>query len=855
MKYIVVRARPGLGMWWDVRRGRAIWDRFRLFNIGELMAHPGRTLMSLTVLGISASLMVAVFGISGSLAGSMDKLVDELCGDSAVEVSGITDAGFRQDLVGEIESVPGVRIAVPMLRMQIGSNENRALLVGADARIARLGSSLTGAFGGDAGKLLSVPNGVLVGAAMGYREGDTVPLGSGQATVAGVLGDSGAGALNNGHIVATTLATAQRLTGRHGQVDSVQIIAAPGTDIARLRTTLTDVVDGRAVVADPGLRGAQTGGVVVLIRYSSLMAAAAALVVSAFLTYNAMAMAIAQRRPTLSVLRAIGAGRGPIVRDLFTEAVLVGLCGGLVGAGIGAVAGRIAVGQLPAAIVQSMEARTEYTVPGYAVPVAVGLCILASVVAAAFAARAVYRVRPIEALTPVEAATSEVIRPTLRRAAAVLGLVLVAAVVYVAVTVPGLWSLASVSLAFGALIVLWFAASAQIVRATAGIARRFGGPGALAATNLERAPRRVWATAMTVLIGVSAVVSTGSATRIVVDSAGQSFEHLGSADFWVTPGSMNQFPTGPLLPNGLAGQIAALPGVAAVTPAQLAFASVGPERVMLQGVPAPGGAAPADPRRLNTAVTAKAAQAVVSGQGVVVSRDIARSLRVSEGDILTLPTPTGRHDVRIVQVIPYFAAIAGTVIMDLPRMRAWYERPGETMLAVDLAPGADPEAARAELRRVVPRELSIDSGAEAVAETSASLRQGTALATNTSWIVMVVAAIALLNTLMLSVLDRRREIGVLRAMGISRRFLLRSVLAEAAGIGVLGAIGGLLGGAAIQYLGALAIGRAMAIDIRYHFGPMLVGYGVIALLLALLGSIPPAVRATRMPVVEALAVD
>lgn len=842
-------------MWCDMKQGSALWDRFRLFNIGELLAHPGRTLMSLTVLGVSASLMVAVFSISGSLTGSMDKLVDQLCGDSAVEVSGITDAGFRQDLVGELESVPGVRTVVPMVRMQIGSNENRALLVGADARITQLGSSLTDAFAADAGKLLSVPDGVLVGAAMGYRVGDTVPLADGKATVAGVVNDAGAGAPNNGHIVVTTLATAQRLTGRIGQVDSAQIIAAPGTDIGRLRTALSDVVNGRAVVADPGMRAAQTGGVVALIRYSSLMTAAAALVVSAFLTYNAMAMAIAERRPTLAVLRAIGAGRGPMVRDLFLEAVLVGLCGGLVGAGIGVVAGRIAIGQLPAAIVQSMEARTEYLVPGYAVPVAVGLCVLAGVVAAAFAARAVYRVRPIEALTPVAAANAESIRPVWRRAAAVLGLVLVAAVILVAATVPGLWSLASVSLAFGALIVLWFAASEQVVRAAAGIARRFGGPGALAATNLERAPRRVWATAMTVLIGVSAVVCTGSATRIVVDSAGQSFEHLASADFWVTPGSMDQFPTGPLLPNGLAQRIAAVPGVAAVSPVQLAFANVGSERVMLQGIPVPGQGAPADPRRLNTAVTAEAAQAVVSGKGVVISRDIARTLRVSAGGTLTLPTPTGRHQVRIVQVIPYFAAIAGTIMLDLPRMREWYQRPGETMLGVELAPGADREATCAELRRVVPRELSIDSGAEAVAETSGSLRQGTALATNTSWIVMVVATVALLNTLMLAVLDRRREIGVLRAMGTSRRFLLRSVLAEAVGIGVLGAAGGLLGGAAIQYLGAVAIGRAMGIDIRYEFGPMLAGYGVIALLLALAGSIPPALRATRMPVVEALAVD
>ncbi|MEU4311771.1 FtsX-like permease family protein [Nocardia sp. NPDC024068] len=828
----------------------AVWDRFRLFNIGDLLVHRGRTLISLTVMAVSAALLVAVFSISGSVTGSVDKLVAGLGGTARLEVSGITDAGFGQDLLGPIAATPGVETAVPMLRAQTGADENRALLVGADARVAELGSSLTGSLGDQAAKLLTVPNGVLTGAAMGYREGDTFPLGSGTATVAGTLDADGAGQLNGGFLIATTLVTAQQLTGRPGQLDSIQIIAEPGADIEQLRAALTDTVAGRAVVADPGLRAAQAGGAVLIIRYSTLMAAAAALVVSAFLIYNAMAMAIAQRRPTLSLLRAIGGRRMPVIRDLLAEAVLVGALGGLIGAGIGIVMGRLAIDRLPAAIVQSVEARTEYQVPGYAIPVAIGLCVLASVLASAFAARAVYRVQPIEALVPVGAAATDTVRPAVRWASLVLGLVMVAASIYLAETDLGIWSLASISLSFGAAIVLCFAATAPIVRAAGAIARWFGGPGALGATTLERAPRRVWATAMTVLIGVAAVVSTGSATRNVVDSAGKSFENLAATDFWVTPGSMAQFPTGPLLPDGLEEQLEAVPGVASVNPAQLAFASAGAGRVLLQGFPAS-----ADNTRLSSEITPEVGRLLVTGRGVVVSRDVARSLGVSEGDLLTLPTPTGRHEVRVLQVIPYFSAIAGVIMMDLDRMRGWYQRPGETTLAVDLAPGADPETVRAALRQVVPPDLYIDSGREAVEATAGSLRQGTALATNILWIVVLVATIALLNTLMLSVLDRRREIGVLRAMGTDRRFLLRSVLAEAAGIGLVGALLGLLVGAAVQYLSAVAIGHALTIDVVYEASPLLIVYGVVALVLALLGSVPPAVRAARMPIVEALAVD
>jgi putative ABC transport system permease protein len=121
--------------------------------------------------------------------------------------------------------------------------------------------------------------------------------------------------------------------------------------------------------------------------------------------------------------------------------------------------------------------------------------------------------------------------------------------------------------------------------------------------------------------------------------------------------------------------------------------------------------------------------------------------------------------------------------------------------------------------------------------------------------VVLVATVALLNTLMLSVLERRRELGVLRAMGTGRKFLMRSVLAEAAGIGIVGAVLGLALGAAVQFLGTVAIGHALTIDVAYRPSPMLLVYGMIALALALLGSIPPALRAARLPIVEALAVD
>ncbi|MFC9894427.1 FtsX-like permease family protein [Nocardia sp. NPDC127579] len=826
-----------------------LWDRLRLFNIGELLAHRGRTVMSLAVMSVSAALLVAVLSISGSVTGSVDKLTRALGGAAELEISGITDAGFDQSLLPRISATPGVQTAVPMLRAQVGAGADRLMLIGADQTIGALGNQLTGPMSSQGLKLLSVPNGVLVGAALGRDEGETFRLGNETVTVAGVLDHESSKQLNGGHIVATQMSVAQKITGRPGRLDSVQIIPQPGTDIATLRDALTKTVGGRAVVADPSLRTAQAGGAIQILRYSTLMSAFSALVVSAFLIYNAMSMAVAQRRPMLSLLRAIGGRRGPMVRDLLAEAALLGVVGGAIGTGIGILMGRVSIDRLPVGIVQSVEARTEYLVPGYVIPLAVAACVLASVVAAAIAARQVYKVEPIEALVPVGAGQTDGSNRAMRIGSVVVGLGLVVGAIAIARADVGRVSMAAISMSFTAAVVLCYAATGPIVRAAAAIARWFGPSGALGATTLERAPRRVWATAMTVLIGVAAVVAMGGASSNMVDSAGGSFAELGRIDLNVSATTAEQFPTGPLLPADIKDKVAAVPGVASVSPAQMAFATLGSGRVMLQGFETGSG----DIRV--AAVDRAVLPRMARGEGVIISRDVARSLGVTAGSHVTLPTPTGDHRVEVLQVIPYFSLVAGVVIMDVEQLRTWYERPGETILAVDVAEGADVATVQAAVRAALPADLQVATGQEQVDAISGSLEQGTAMSAAILWIVVLVATVALLNTLMLSVLERRRELGVLRAMGTNRRFLLRSVLAEAAGIGCTGAALGLAVGAGIQYLAVLAIGHAMTIDIVYDPNILILVYGIAALGLALLGSIPPALRAARLPIVQALAVD
>jgi len=398
-------------------------------------------------------------------------------------------------------------------------------------------------------------------------------------------------------------------------------------------------------------------------------------------------------------------------------------------------------------------------------------------------------------------------------------------------------------------IALCFAFAGPIVDWAAKAARGFGAPGALAAATIERAPRRVWATFMTVQIALAITVQTTGANLNTIDSTEASFSSLRDRDFFVSSCGPGVFPTAPILPQDAQSKIASIPGVAGVFPAQMAFGTVGGRRVLIQGL-APGAVAPPV-----SAMTSQVREQVLAGHGVVVARDIARSLRLRVGDELALATPTGERRVRVLQVVPYFSLLGGVVSMSLTHLRQWFERPGSTILAISLTPGADRANVAAAIRDKLPADVYVYSGQEAASAVGASLAQGTVLITVMAWIVVGVASVALFNTLMLSVLERRRELGVLRAMGSSRRFALGTILAEGAGVGVVGGAIGAALGAANQYLSTSALTHVLSIDVVYQPSLMALLFACAAFALTLLGAIPPAVRAARLDIVAAVAVD
>ena len=219
-------------------------SRLRVFSLRELVVHRRRTTASIAVMAVSAMYLVAVFGIFGSITGSVNRLADGIAGIAALEVSGITDAGFPDTITADVAAVPGVATAAPMIRTSASTASGPVLLFGADKNSAALGGALKDAVAKPIKTLSANPNGVQVGPGVGHGKGETFRLGSASVAVTEVLTGKQLADLNGGHYVLAPLALAQNITGRKGQLDSILITTKPGANLAAVRAAVTDRREG-----------------------------------------------------------------------------------------------------------------------------------------------------------------------------------------------------------------------------------------------------------------------------------------------------------------------------------------------------------------------------------------------------------------------------------------------------------------------------------------------------------------------------------------------------------------------------------------------------------------------------------
>lgn len=840
-----------------LRSMRSGLSRIRVLNLREIRTHRLRAVTSLFVVMVASALLIAVLGIYGSLTESVRQVNAAIAGAAQIEVASISDSGIDQTLAGDIRSdVPDAASVVPLIRDSVVIDNHNIALLGSDFRVTALSGEMKQAVAQQGSSGISqddLADGIIVGAATGLHKDQRLTInGVGVRVLSVIDGDQNA-VLNKGNFIFAYLGLAQRLSSHEGKVDSILIVTKPGADVATVRSEVSKVVDGRAVVVDPGFRAKQAEVAGSVTRDATLLVSLISLVIAGFLVFNTMNMAVASRRRSLAMMRALGARRGHLVGDLLGESAIFGLIGGAIGVPVGVLAGRWAVGSIPDVDTDALTIAVSYHVDWYAPAIAIGLCILACVAATTLAARSVFAVSPVEAMSAGEAADTTARARRAGWIAMVVGAALLIGSWFVATTVPGRPAiLAGAVYAVGGLLVC-YAITRPLVAAVVALARRLRGPGQLAAVNTERAPRRAWATLMTVAVAVAVGMGTSGALDNLVSSISGSLDGLADPDFYVSSADAGGIPTGPALPAAVKGEVAAVPGVTQVVGLQWASINVGGDAVLVQGL-APESLAPfmkkADPAALRQ---------VLGGDGILLSKVLARALGVGVGDTLRVATPHGYRDTIVRDTVNYISIGSGTAAMSNTVLSQWFDRPGDTYLQVSTDPDADQAQIRDRLEAIAVanpsvggRKVYVHSGAEALEAAQAQAQQAGSLTVAIQWIVAVAAAIALLNTLLLSVIERRRELGVLRAMGASRKFISRMVVAEAAAVAIIGSLTGIVLGSALHFLSNKILSATTSIDIHYSPQPSTLIFVVVACGLCVVGALVPAIRASRMNISESI---
>ena len=302
-------------------------------------------------------------------------------------------------------------------------------------------------------------------------------------------------------------------------------------------------------------------------------------------------------------------------------------------------------------------------------------------------------------------------------------------------------------------------------------------------------------------------------------------------------------PTTTLLPDEWAAKIAAVDGVASVGGTQYSYATVGRRRVLLQGV-TPGVVDPALGDRRPTA------------GGVLVSTSLADALDLDVGSTFVLPAAAGPVDLEVLDEFESFKSNQGVAVVTLDRLQDISGRPGVSSSDVVLEPGADRDAAQAVIEQIVgdhPFPVAVQTGDEYFGDVHAAVLQNTAAFVALQWVVVLAASLAVFNTLVISVVERRRELGILRAIGTNRKTLVRSVVSEALAVGVGGTVLGVLGGFVLSVLGTGGLARATGTPLHFAFSIVPVLFAVASgIIVSVLGGLLPSRHVGRLDVVAAI---
>jgi putative ABC transport system permease protein len=820
----------------------------------------------LTTLAVVLGVTV-IFGLNGLLPAFLQAFNRNLlstAGKIDVTITSTYNEEFATDVVDKVVRVPGVAVATPEIQRIVPLPERTGIpaadqvaqlnVVGIDTPTA----TKVRDFPLVAGRMLAAndANTAVISsdlaAKLGLSLGSTLDLpssvGTTKFTVVGLLSTA---TLPGQEQVFVPLASAQRLFAFVQKINTIEGSFVTGSDRAAVETAI-----GKSLGA-----GFQVGGLssnstllasINIATYAFNVFGIFALITGGFIILNSFRTVVAERRHDVGMLRAIGATRNTIVGMFLIESVFQGVLGTAIGilAGWGlALAGIAAINPFYSKLVH-------VTIPGpifelgtwvTAITLGVGVTIAAAILPALAAGR----VTPMDTMRPQ---LGEVYERTMNRRAWFGFALIVAAVATLGTRMPGLVGFGSIIFLTGITLVAPAIVNPLANYFGAGIELVFAREGAIARSNLQRNPGRSAITVSAVMLGLAAIIAILGVVTSIFSGFFTYIDKSLSADYMFIPQSIILSQGNVAAGPRLAEEVRHTAGIGAVGTLRLGRGKIDGGDVQVIGI---------DPKTYPqvasfewaTGTTDQALTQLGSGRWIITNGIYASQHKVALGQRIVIDTPNGPRTYHVAGVgNDYLNAKLSTIYVSQDNLASDFNVTSDLLIMANRVPGADQKAVKTKLDKV-----AADFPAFKLYE-SAQWRNEQLATFNQTYVIFYVliaalalpSLLALVNTLAISVLARTREIGMLRAVGSTRRQIRRMVMAESL---LLSAIGTGLGVVSGIWLGYALV---VATNAAGYISPYVFPWGgiavtiVVGMTFGVLAALIPSRSAAKLDVVEAL---
>ena len=842
---------------------------FYRLMLRPLLQEPVRAFLTILAVTLGVAVVLAIDLAGAAATGSFQASMETLTGDNNLEV--VATGGVPETVVGALGTLPySIHISPRMEDSAVVLDTKQTLpLIGldlvAEGNPARSESasesnlSATSASSENAIRYLQNPGSIWVGASLGKMSGDRIHLLINdqvrEFTVRGVYPDSN----GNESAIIMDLAAAQRALNRFGRVDRIllKVPATPGLEEwqQRLRAVLPAGVELRP----QGTGTNENRRMLAAFRWNLELLSYIALIVGAFLIYNTISVSVVRRRPETGIVRALGASRGAVLAAFLGEAAFFGLAGAALGLPIGRLMASGAVKLMSATVeslyVSSRPGTIELSASTVALAFLIGVGV--AIISAYSPAREASLVPPVEAMAR---GRREYIARVHKSRDFWLALVLALAAA-AAARVPAIegkpffgYLAAILFVAASALAIPAFA-DGGIHRSSRWLGKILGVEALLASQSLSASLRRT-----SVLVGA---LSTAIAMMVSVGIMVGSFRETVSiwmddrlpADLYLRPAGEPAPDRHPTISLELADKIGKLPGVAGVDRLRAYEISYDGLPATLAGVDLSAFRSEHHSNFFSGRPTEAVLSEIRNTNAVLASEPFTYKHHVRAGDTITLSLGAARPSFRIADVYYDYGSERGAILMDRQTLLRYLPDPAPSNLAVYVAPGASVETVRKEI-------VQASAGYRVMLASNRDLRTEAILIFDRTFaityaleaVAVIVAVMGIAGALLALVIDRRRELGLLRFLGASTGQVRKQILVEAGLLGLLANFVGLALGFALSLVLIYVINKqSFGWTVRFHW-PVAVLLGAISVVYVatILAGLYPAQVAVRLNPLEAV---